>query len=434
MSTTSDETLDDQANTSEGAEIEKATAPKPSKSLWRNLDYMLLWSGQAISSVGTNVSGFAFPLLILFLTGSPAQAGLVGASRTVPYIFLSLPVGALIDRWDRKRVMILCDAGRAITLGSIPVVYVILGTVPLAQLYLAALIEGTLFVLFDIAEVACLPRVVPKEQLPAATGQNAASQITAVLVGSPFGGVLYAISHMLPFLADAISYTVSVVSLLFIRTAFQGERTAARRKLRAEIGEGVRWLWNQPLIRFMAVLTGGLNFTSGLGLIIIVIAQRQHASAPVIGLIFTIGAVGGIVGSVIGPPIQKRFRFGTVIIVSVWIQALAWLLYSFQPNIFLLGLISAVLFVTGPVYNVVQFSYRLALIPDELQGRVNSVFRLLAYGFMPLGLALTGLLLQWVDVVPTILIFGACLIALSIAATLNPHVRHARPIEEVKAA
>ncbi len=434
MSTTSDETLEDATGNGAGAETETAAPSKPTKSLWRNLDYMLLWSGQAISSVGTNVSGFAFPLLILFLTGSPAQAGLVGASRTIPYIFLSLPVGALIDRWDRKRVMILCDTGRAITLGSIPVVYLILGTVPLVQLYLAALIEGTLFVLFDIAEVACLPRVVPKEQLPAATGQNSASQITAVLVGSPLGGVLYAISHMLPFLADAISYAVSVVSLLFIRTTFQGERTAARRKLRVEIGEGVRWLWGQPLIRFMAVLTGGLNFTSGLGLIIIVIAQRQHATAPVIGLIFTIGAIGGIVGSVIGPPIQKRFRFGTVIIVSVWIQALAWMLYLFQPNVFLLGLISAVLFVTGPVYNVVQFSYRLALIPDELQGRVNSVFRLLAYGFMPLGLALTGLLLQWVDVGPTILIFGACLIALSIAATVNPHVRHARPIEEVKAA
>src|SRR5579863_4118795 len=100
-----------------------ASSPHGSRSLWRNRDYMLLWSGQAISSVGTQVSQFSFPLLALFLTGSPAQAGLIGASRTVPYIFLSLPVGALIDRWDRKRVMLLCDTGRAIALGSIPVVY-----------------------------------------------------------------------------------------------------------------------------------------------------------------------------------------------------------------------------------------------------------------------------------------------------------------------
>ena len=421
------------AGSEEMAATAESTPPQP-RSLWRNRDYLLLWSGQAISSVGTNVSGFAFPLLILFLTGSPAQAGLISALRTVPYIFLSLPVGALIDRWDRKRVMLLCDSGRALALGSIPLAYLIWGSVPLAQFYLAALIEGTLYVLFDIAEVACLPRVVPKEQLPAATAQNQASQITAVLAGSPLGGVLYAISHLLPFLADAISYAVSVVSLFLMKTSFQGERTAEQRNLRVEIGEGLRWLWSQPLIRFMAFLTGGLNFTSGLTLIIIVIAQRQGASAPAIGLIFTIGSIGGIVGSLIGPSIQKRFRFGAVIIICCWISSVAWLFYAFQPSLWLLGVISAVIWVTGPVYNVVQLSYRLALIPDALQGRVNSVFRLLAYGFMPLGLALTGLLLQWVDVVPTVLIFGASQIGLAVATTLNPHVRHARPLAEVKAA
>ncbi len=421
------------ASRDETATLVEASPKKPG-SLWRNRDYMLLWSGQTVSSVGTMVSGFAFPLLVLFLTNSPAQAGLIGASRSVPYIFLSLPVGALIDRWDRKRVMILCDIGRAIALGSIPLVYAILGTVPLAQLYLAALVEGTLYVFFNIAEVACLPRVVSKEQLPAATGQNQASEIVAVLAGSPLGGVLYAVNRMLPFLGDAISYTISVGSLFLIKTPFQGERTAERRQLRAEIGEGLRWLWSQPLIRFMAFLTGGLNFTSGALLILIIIAQRQGADSTTIGLIFAIGSIGGIVGSVIGPAIQKRFSFGAVIITACWIQAVFWMLYVFQPNIWLLGIISAVIFVTGPVYNVVQFSYRLALIPDELQGRVNSVFRLLAFGFIPAGQALTGVLLQWLDVVPTVLIFGACLFALAAAATVNPHVRSARPIEEAKSA
>ncbi|HEU5368761.1 MAG TPA: MFS transporter [Ktedonobacterales bacterium] len=433
MSRAGDEAIREEPATSEAFASEAAAPSARPRSLWRNRDYMLLWSGQAISSTGTQVSQFAFPLLVLFLTGSPAQAGLIGAARAVPYIFLSLPVGALIDRWDRKRVMILCDSGRAIALGSIPVIYAILGTVPIAQLYLAALVEGTLYVLFNIAEVACLPRVVPKEQLPAATGQNSASEITSALVGAPLGGALYAVAHLLPFLADAVSYALSVGSLLLIQTPFQGERTTERRNLRAEIGEGLRWLWNQPLIRFMGFLTGGLNFTSGLTLIIIVIAQRQGASAPIIGLVFTIGSVGGVVGSVIGPAIQKRFRFGAVIITACWIQAVAWLFYVFQPNIWLLGVISAVLFVTGPVYNVVQFSYRLALIPDALQGRVNSIFRLLAFGFIPVGQALTGLLLEWLDVGPTVLVFGACLLVLALAASLNAHVRHARPIEEIKA-
>lgn len=402
-------------------------------SLWLNRDYLLLWGGQLVSSLGTNISGFAFPLLVLFLTGSPAQAGFLGAARSIPYLVFSLPVGALIDRWDRKRVMILCDTGRALALGSIPLVYALLGTVPLFQLYIVTIIEGSLFVFFNIAEVACLPRVVSKEQLPAATGQNQASEIAAVLAGSPLAGVIYSLDKLLPFAADAISYAVSVVSLFFIKAQFQGERTGEHRHLWVEIKEGLVWLWSQPLIRFMAFLTGGLNFTSGTFLIVIIIAQRQGASPTVIGILFAIGSVGGIIGSVIGPFIQKRFSFGAVIIVTVWMQALVLPLFLVAPNPLLLGVVSAILFVTGPIYNVVQFSYRLALIPDKLQGRVNSVFRLLAFGFIPLGMGLTGLLLQTVDVVPTTLAFTACLVVLSIATTINSHVRHAKPLAEVEA-
>lgn len=429
MSTSSDEQLTSQ-------QVEASTTPAASevKSLWRNRDYLLLWSGQMVSSVGTQVSGLAFPLLALLLTGSPAQAGFMGALRAVPYLFLSLPVGALVDRWDRKRVMLICDSGRALTLGSIPLVYALTGTVPVAQLYLAALVEGTLFVFFNIAEVSCLPRVVPKEQLPAATGQNQAVEGTASLIGPPLSGILYAASHLLPFLADAISYVLSVASLSLIRTSFQGERTAERRKLRVEIAEGVIWLWRQPLIRFLAFITGGLNLTgAGFGLIIIVLAQQQGASAPVIGLIFTIGSIGIIIGSLIGAPIQKRFRFGPVVIATMWIQALIFPLFAIAPNALLLGIVSAAFFVVFPVFNVTVLSYRLALIPDALQGRVNSVVRMIAFGSIPLGQALTGVSLQYLGGVGTILICTAGSLVLAVLTTLDRHVRHARPIAEVKA-
>ena len=430
MSTSSDEQLTSR-QVEMPAEPTEASYPK---SLWRNRDYLLLWSGQMVSSVGTQVSGLAFPLLALLLTGSPAQAGFMGALRAVPYLFLSLPVGALVDRWDRKRVMLICDSGRALTLGSIPLVYALTGTVPVAQLYLAALIEGTLFVFFNIAEVSCLPRIVPKEQLPAATGQNQAVEGTALLVGPPLGGILYAASHLLPFLADAISYVLSVASLSLIRTNFQGERTTERRKLRVEIAEGVIWLWRQPLIRFLAFITGGLNLTgAGFGLIIIVLAQQQGASAPVIGLIFTIGSIGIIIGSLIGAPIQKRFRFGPVVIATMWIQALIFPLFAIAPNALLLGIISAAFFVVFPVFNVTVLSYRLALIPDALQGRVNSVVRMIAFGSIPLGQALTGVSLQYLGGVGTVLICTAGSLVLAVLTTLDRHVRHARPIAEVKA-
>src|SRR6266516_6188555 len=197
----------------------KEVIPRRSKALWLNRDYMLLWSGQIVSNIGTQVSQLAFPLLILALAGSAAQAGFAGALRALSYIIFSLPAGALIDRWDRKRTMILCDAARAISLASIPVTYA-LGDLTMIQIYLVSTIEGTLYVFFNIAEAACLPRVVSKEQLPAATAQNMATDGINALIGPPLGGALYSIGRLFPFLADAVSYAVSVCSLCFIKTKF----------------------------------------------------------------------------------------------------------------------------------------------------------------------------------------------------------------------
>ncbi len=393
--------------------------------LWRNRDYMLLWSGQAISLVGTGVTQTAFPLLVWDLTHSAALVGLIGGLGTLPYLFLSLPAGALIDRWDRKRVMILCDVGRALNLVSV-IIALMLGHLVVGQLVINALTEGTLFVFFNLAEIACLPRVVTEEQLSAATAQNEATQGTTFLLGPVLGGALYGFHQALPFLADALSYVVSVISLVCIRVDFQQERILAQRKLLPEIKEGLTWLWQQPVIRFMAILTGGLNFVSaGFIPLLVVLVKQQHGSSFLYGLILTIGGIGGIVGSLLGSPLQKRFRFGQVIISAVWIHALLWPFYAIAPNLFLVGIILALSFITGPIYNVVSISYRLALIPDVLQGRVNSVFRLLAFGFQPLGWTVTGISLQIIGVTPTILALFVVLFTLAVFTTLNPHIRHA---------
>jgi len=410
---------------------EEQTHP-PRRSLWRNLDYMLLWSGQTVSSTGTQVSQLAFPLLILAVTHSPAQAGFAGALRALPYLLFSLPAGALIDRWDRKRTMILCDTGRALSMASIAVA-LLLGHLTVLQIYLVSAVEGTLFVFFNIAEVACLPRVVTKEQLPAANAQNASTEGITSLLGPSLGGVLYSAGRLLPFLTDAISYAVSVVSLFFIRAKFQKERTGARRALWVEIREGLTWLWHQRLIRFIAILTGGYNLIfAGFTLIVIVLAQNQHASSFIIGLIFAIGGVGGILGAIVAPSIQRRFSFAQVIIGATWLSALMVPFFAIAPNVVVLGLLLAVSFFTGPIYNVVQMSYRMAIIPDELQGRVNSMFRLIAFGGQPLGLALTGVLIQRFGVVVTVLVCALGMIGFAIAATVNAHVRGARPLTEVQ--
>src|SRR5438876_10416757 len=271
----------------------KVAAPvepvKRSVPLWRNRDYVLLWSGQMISAVGTRVSMLAFPLLVLAITHSPAQAGLIGAMRALPYALLILPSGALVDRWNRKRVMILCDIGRAIALGSIPVA-LILGHLTIAQLYIVSLIEGTLFSFFGLAETACLPQVVAKEQMPTAAAQGMVIDSVSELIGPSIGGVLYGIGRAVPFLTDAISYGASVVSLFLIKVQFQEGRDHVPLHLWADIKEGLSWLWKHPLLRFLALLTGGMVApVVGYILHLIVVAQSQHASAFTIGVIFARG-------------------------------------------------------------------------------------------------------------------------------------------------
>ncbi len=395
-------------------------------SLFRNRDYMLLWSGQVISTIGTGASQIVYPLLILELTRSPAAAGIAAALASLPYIIFSLPAGALIDRWDRKRVMILCDIGRGLTMASVPLAMA-LGALTIWQLYLAGLIEGSLFVFFNLAEVAALPRVVVKEQLPEASAQNEAAFAAAGIIAPSIGTVLYqTLSRAAPFIADAISYGVSVVSLFFIQTRFQTERAQTKLDLRSEIREGLTWLWQHPLVRFMAFLTGGLNFVGAAApLIVIVLAKNMGAQDAQIGFIFSIGAIGGIVGSLVGGQSQKRFRFGRVIVTTVWITALLFPLYAVAPHFILLGVISALSSLNGPIYNIVQFSYRLALIPDALQGRVNSTFRLLAFGFQPLGAALSGVLLEHIGPAPTVIVFSLWGLAWALLTTFNAHVRNA---------
>ncbi len=405
--------------------------PEKLPSLWRNRDYMLLWSGQVVSALGSNMSNIVFPLLILALTNNDTTlAGIAGALGSVPYLLFSLPVGALIDRWDRKRVMIICDTFRALNAASIPLALAF-NSLTLWQLFINAFIEGTFFVFFNIAEVASLSRVVNKKQLPQASAQNEAGFISATLVGPPIGGFLFqSVSRTFPFVADAISYGVSVVSLFFIKTQFQGERSAEDRHLLVEIREGLSWLWHNPLIRFMAFLTGGYNFATTF-LVLIVLAKELGAEETQIGLMFSISALGGIAGSLLGGQIQRRFTFGQVITVVTWLSAIMYLSFIFAPNFVILGVLSGLSWMLGPIYNVVQFSYRLALIPDRLQGRVNSTFRLLAFGFQPLGSVIAGVLLKYVGTTDTLLFFFAVMVFLAIATTFNSHVRNARPISEV---
>jgi MFS family permease len=408
----------------------QTTKQRPA-SLWHNHNYLLLWSGQLISATGTQVAQLAFPLLVLLLTHSPAQAGIVGALRSLPYLVFSLPAGALLDRWDRKRVMILCDAGRALCLASIPCAFA-LGWLSLAQIYVVSLLEGTLFVFFDIAETACLPNIVAREHLPAAVAQNQATFGITSLLGPSLGGLLYGVNLLLPFLANAISYAASVLSLFWVKSQFQQERVAASRRLYLEMFDGLRWFWRQPLLRVMAIVSCGVNLVvvGGSTLLLIVLAQHLGASPFQIGLVFACSGMGYILGSLLTPLLQKRLSFGQAIIGNLWVLALLWPLYALMPNIIVLSILTAVIFFLGPIYNVVNSSYRLALVPDELQARVNSAVRMISFATTPLGVAATGFLIQTIGPNATALVGTGVLILMALLVTASQSVRHAPRIDE----
>lgn len=395
---------------------DSANMPAPAQtiqrypSLWRNRDFMLLWSGQLISMIGSQVSQLAFPLLVALLC---------------------LPAGALVDRWDRKRVMLLCDSGRALALASIPLA-LWLNHLSFLQLCLVAQTEGTLMTFFSLAELACLPHVVPKEQLPAATAQNQAIDSSSWMLGPFLGGFLYGLGRSVPFLLDAISYVCSVLGILFIRARFQKERSGEPRRIWHEIGEGLLWLWREPLLRFLAILAFGLIMPSiGFSLILIILAQRLHASPLMIGILFASSGVGSILGALLTNPLQKRFTFGQMTIGSAWVWAISWLALAIAPNLLILGIANAISFIIVPIYLSVQYSYRLLAVPDHLQGRVQSVYRLLSFGSQPLGMALTGFLIQWIGPTWSVIALFAPQGLIALAATFYRPLREAPALDEI---
>jgi len=403
--------------------VEAAPLAEPPQSLWHNRDFVLLRAGQGVSVVGSGVSGLAFPLLVLAVTHSTIAAGLVGFFAGAPRLLFTLPAGVLVDRWDRKRTMILCDTGRALALGSIALT-LYLGILPVAQLDIVAFVEGSLAVVFGLAESASIPRVVPPSQLTEAASVNQASGQAASVVGPPLGGYLYGLSHILPFTADAVSYALSVFSLLFITTPLQGERRRSGQNLRAEVAEGVQWAWRQPFIRVSVFLVGGSNFlSSAASLAVIVLARHLHANPPTIGLIFTISSLGGLLGSILAGRARRYLKLRWVMTGMLWGFALLFPLYTLASNFLVVGVIGALMAAMGVTWNVVAIGYISGLIPDALQGRVRAAMQLVSGGLIPLGPLVAGVMLQSAGLNATFLVFGVLAGTLALVAAVSRAVR-----------
>jgi MFS family permease len=392
---------------------------------------MLLWTGQVVSTVGIRITALAFPLLILARTGSPAIAGLVGFAQTLPFLVWYLPAGGLVDRWDRKKVMLVSDAGRAIALASV-MVALLLDRLTLPHVLAAAFVEGTLFVFFQLSEDAALPHVVPRSQLRTALAQNQARVQGAELAGQPLGGVLFGLGHAVPFVVNVVSYAVSFATLLLIRPAFQSVRDGERRHLFAEVAHGVRWLWRQRFLRAMVALIGATNLVfNALVLVIIVRAQQLGASPALIGAMFACYGAGAIIGALAAPAVTRRVPAVVVIIGSFWVWAATFVALAVPDEPLALGAIAAVGAMVGPVFNVVLSHYRYGLTPDHLQGRTLGAARLVAWGTIPLGTLAGGLLVEAIGARNTFFLLATGMALVAVVSVASPTVRRPPRLPEV---
>lgn len=382
---------------------------------------MLLWSGQTLSAFGSQISLVAYPLLALAVTGSPAKAGLVGFAKSVPIALLALPAGAIADRVNRKRLMVTCDCVRAIALAAFSIALAT-GGVPFAVIALVAFIDGSGFVFSYVAERGALRQLVAPEQLGDAVARNESRTFAAMVAGPPLGGLLYGIGRAVPFVCDAFSYAGSTLGMLLIKSDFQEPRDdAAPSKIR----EGLRWLWERPFFRDCSLLFAASNpIFTGVYLVVVVLAKQHGASSALVGLMLGIAAAGGFVGALLAPSLLRRLSPRAALVGENWMIAISMPFLLVAHNALLLGLIVAAAELITPVTNSIVVSYRVALAPDRLQGRVQAASTLISFSAAWLGPLAIGLLLQHAGSTVTILVLSGWGLILAVCATSARAFRH----------
>lgn len=391
--------------------------------LRHNRDFRALWIGEALSTLGSQMSLVAFPLLVLATTHSPARAGLVGFANQVPVLALYLPAGVLVDRHDRRAIMVWSSAVGAVALASVPVA-LSLGALPFGQILAVAFVAGARQVLYTVAEQGALPLVVDPSQLSEAVTGNQARTEAAMLGGPALGGLLFGLARAVPFAVDAVSYLVAAVGAQLVRAPLQEPRAGAPGGARAEIAEGVRWLWSQPFLRASALAVAAANFTIAGGELVLLIRARQHgASSAAVGVMLGMIGLGGLLGALAANRIRRRLSPTVIVVGMFWVETalLAPLALTYNP--YLMGAAMAVAAVGSPAWNAVVVGARLRLTPDHLRGRVISAARLISGSLIALGPLVAGLLAQGVGTTAVLLGFAGWQLGLSVLATVTRSLR-----------
>ncbi|MEP9363403.1 MFS transporter [Nocardioides sp. CN2-186] len=400
------------------------------RALARNHDFTVLWVGQTISELGSRISTFVFPLVTFAITGSALTAAAAEAVYLLGFAATLLPAGVLADRVDRRRLM-RWSSGSGVVLYSSLVAAGVEDALTVPHLLVVALLTGGAAGMFAPAEMSAVRSVVPSDDLPTALSQNQARQHVAGLVGAPLGGVLYAVTRWLPFAADAVSFALSWVLLGRIRADLSAPVSdRPRRRPRQDLAEGFTFIASRPFFRVMMVWSALANLAVN-ALFFAAVLRLIDGGFPAfqIGLVETAAGVFGILGAVVAPWLIDRVPTGRLTVAVAWSFVPLVLPMVLWNNPLVVSIALSLGLFLNPAGNAGIGSYRVAMTPPELQGRVQSTMQFVSMSTMPLAPVLAGALLTTAGGGTTIAALGLLAAAVALIPTLSHAVRRVpRPV------
>ena len=381
-------------------------------------NYWKLWTASVVSNLGDGISTVAYPWLASAITRDPIHIAAVGVLLRLPWLLFALPAGVVTDRVDRRRLAAWMDVFRFIFTVGIAIAVLLSqpelaspeeiaaatadppsnATLLLVLVYLAALLLGTAEVFRDNSAQTLLPAIVDKDDLETANGRLwGAEMVMNSFVGPPLAGILLAVAFSLPFFFDAGTFAVAAALVFLIAGDFRPkkdaeEATAGPRSFWADLKEGVSWLWDHPLFRPMAIALGVLNGTFMISLATFVLFAQEilELDATGFGLLSTGVAFGGVIGAMVASRIARALGQGASLFVTIVVGAASLLISGLTSSFWVFWAMGVVSALTGTLWNVITVSLRQSLIPDQILGRVNSVYRFIGWGMMPIGTAIGG--------------------------------------------